>query len=207
MDVEVFGVPSSYLKPESGSRGERRLPKAEIRIDIPRNDDGPDTLARLRADHDDARYQLPWNEYVAPYVDPHNDRILRLRHFVLGDVGESVRSRFQVVESNESPILFMFGEQARIYNYNFHILSGGTNLRNQDTDWKRLFERFYDRFNGAVIAHYRLKMYLSFAREEHQVVWLNLDMRRSSETDVLAVAQSQMFLVKKRWKQHTVNGA
>lgn len=192
--MEIFGVPAGYT--EQGD-----LPKAEIRLEIP----GNDVLNLLKATHDVDRFG-EWEEFITPYKvgDPPNDQQLVLREFILADVTKSNRTRFQIVETNESPILFTFGDQAKVYSYEFQILNGGLNLAGQDTEWIRRFEDFYERFNAVTIATYGLRLYVDYDREVHEVVWLTLDIRQSSESDVIATAHSQMYLVNKRRKRYTL---
>lgn len=197
--AEVYGVVSPYRYDDETSG----LNKAALVLTIPSDE----VAQKLSEAHDKNRFGgLSWEEFIRPFQlqFPHDKNQLTIKEFILENDHQPNRSRFQVVETNESSILFMFGDQARIFTYQLRLLQGGFNLVGQDTDWFSRLENFYHRFNGTIIASYGLKLSLQFDREIHDIVWLNFDAQRSADTDTLASVTIQAFVVNKKRPKYTL---
>jgi hypothetical protein len=199
----MLGVTSRYTPGTAG--GKKTLPKAKITLELPSQ---PEYREHLENEHLLFRNKLgDWNSFIAPYQkDSANPNRLEIDSFVLENVQRSHRSRSQIVETNESAILFMYGEQALVYNFALRLMDGGENLSGEKFDWLDKLERFYERFSGQVIADYNMDFRVSFKRRSYKGVWLNFDIQEESDFDRAAGVTFQMFVVEKNPHLYTING-
>lgn len=137
-----------------------------------------------------------WDNFIRPFKK--RDNLLEINRFALESVQRANRARAQVVETNESPFLFVYGDQAEVYTFSLQLLDGGKlATSNGDVDWLNSFEDFYTAFKAQTIADYRLRLSVHYKNNEYVGVWLNMDVQETSEFDTVAMVSFQFYCTKK----------
>lgn len=203
--IRELGVTSRY--PSRGGGGRKELPKATITLELPAPSSG--LRKRLENEHE-LLFEASmgeWSAFIAPFqTNKANPNLLTIDTFLLETAQRSHRSRSQIAETNEAAILFMYGEQAKVYSFSLRLMDGGENLSGTTFDWLEKMEKFYERFSGQTIADYNMKFTLSYKHREYTGVWLNFDIQEESDFDRTAGVTFQMFVLDKRSSNYTING-
>ncbi len=194
-----FGVTSKYSS-DANIKGD--LPKAVIKLELPpktEDTQGVTAWGKLQKEHNESFGGLDsFDEFIKPYQKRPDSKPneLILDTFVLENVQRSRRSRSQVIETNERAILFVYGEQAKLYTFALRVLDGGVPLQGKEykTNWLDHFEKFYERFGPQTIADHQLRFSISYKGNEHVGVWLNMDIQEESNFDKVAGVTFQMFV-------------
>ena len=180
--MALFGVPS---------KGER---KARIRLDLPRDE----RLLALLKRH--CGGDNKWNELVAKYGDPTlNDR-LEIKNFVLESTQRSKRQRYQIVETNESPTLFAYGDLAKVYFITLRVINAGPNIFNpeQNNNWLDELEEFYDLFKLHILIDYNMTLKIITRDREITGYWLNFNISEQAEMDKVATITFDFYVTDER---------
>lgn len=198
MSRTVYGVPGRH---PSGEDGKKPLPKAKIKLVLKHEE-------KLKLQHDRVFSEMKkWDDFKESFKSENTvEDALEIDKFVLESVQRANRARSQIVETNERPILFVYGDQAEVYNFSLRLIEGGKNFRGQKTDWLTQFEKFYNRFRAQTIADYQLDLSIRYKEKEFHGVWLNMDIQEESDFDRTAVVNFQLFVLKKVDHTYTING-
>ncbi len=190
----------SRYRPQSLKEGKLvQLPKTKITLEMP----GDSRLKeKLKSQHNNlfASELGSWSEFVRPFSSLENGQSdkLVLDCFALDSVQRSNKSRSQIVETNEAPFLFVYGDQAELYTFSLQLLDGGRlATSDEDINWLNKFEDFYTRFRAQTIVDYQMRLSIHYKNNEFFGVWLNMDIQENSEFDTLAVATFQFYCTKK----------
>ena len=195
-----MGVTARYPTGDSG----KELPKARITLALP--DPTSPLRERLEREHD--RFFVIWGigiPSLSPFEKTRLTPIFDHRYVYLGN-GAAFQEPLANRRNQRNRYSFMYGEQAKIYNFSLRLMDGGENLFGTSFDWLDKIEKFYERFNGQVIADYNMKFAISYKNREYTGVWLNFDIQEESDFDKTAGVTFQMFVLNKETKSYKVNG-
>ena len=145
-------------------------------IDLEKNtfkEDSPDRVAILTV--------VKPIDVVDPALPRPFKTLYRTNHFLLQQVGESFHEKAQLVETFGEPIIYFFGERARVFQYSGVLMNTGNfSWRNE---WLRVYETY---LRGTRAVENRARVYLVYEDIMRGGYLLNTSLFRSRNAWVAA---------------------
>jgi hypothetical protein len=176
------------LRGTSNNKGE----KAKIKLVIPN-----DKIENVRNDFDrkiiDELLRLKNGE-----IPPNGPYEIELDKFYIQRISENNLDRTQVIESNEHPMFFAFGEGAETHQYQLNVLDGKENMLGENTNDLEYYEKFYDFARPHTILDYEMEMTIIYSNKRIKGIWYNMNYDKNSQNDKVVGVSFKFFVIKKR---------
>lgn len=161
--------------------------KATITLEIPeesldpmREDFGAEKINNLLGDNNKKPYRI------------------KMDKFFLKQINRNPKDKYQIIETNEFPILFTFGKGAELHSYQISILNGAKeNFLGEDTAWLDDYEDFFDITRAHSIVDYNLNFNLSYGDRSFDGIWFDMSFNESAELDKITGASFKFFVTRK----------
>ena len=121
--------------------------------------------------------------------------VLVLEDFFLSAISESYPERTQIIETNEFPIMFGFGEGARIFQFEISVFD---DKDREDFDWLTFLKKFHRICKATTIIDYNLDFRIQYNQEEFKGVWFNMNFQKNSQRDKVVLGNFKFFVLKEK---------
>lgn len=165
--------------------------KAKIELFIP-----PESLKPLKDEFGNTEVDdlLRLTRDEVPSTPPYK---IILDKFHIQRISENNVDKTQVIESNEFPMFFAFGEGAETHQYQLNVLDGKENMLKEDAGWLNIYEDFYKLARPHTILDYELQMSIIYSDKKINGIWYNMNFDKNSQNDKVVGASFKFFVISK----------
>ncbi|MFW5895111.1 MAG: hypothetical protein ACOCT9_00050 [archaeon] len=124
----------------------------------------------------------------APYV-------ITMNKFYLKSINRSPKDRTQIIETNEYPLFFGFGEGAELHKYSITVLAGGKeNFLEESSNWIDTYEDFFTIARPHNIIDYNLRFNISYSNRSYDGLWFGMVFNENAEMDKIVGVSFNFFV-------------
>jgi len=131
-------------------------------------------------------------------IPPNGPYTIELDKFFIQRISENNLDRTQVIESNEHPMFFAFGEGAETHQYQLNVLDGKENMLGENVDDLNYYEDFYELARPHTILDYEMEMTIIYSDKKIKGIWYNMNYDKNSENDKVVGVSFKFFVIQKK---------
>lgn len=167
--------------------------KARLELEIP----SEQVFKKIKKDFGEERInsllkKLKFNPSIKPLKIVVDKFILRSANIVPPD-------KVQIVDTNEAPVFFAFGERAEVNSYSIALLNNPREqLSKDDHNWFKIFKEFHKIFRPTTIVDYGLELRLYYDNTVHEGIWFNMMYQQDADSEKIVGANFQWFSISDR---------
>lgn len=119
--------------------------------------------------------------------------------FFLQRINRTPKDRYQIMETNEYPILFAYGEGAEMHQYSISVLNGSEkNLSEEDYNWLDDYELFFKIARLHNLVDFGLNLTIEYSNRIYEGLWFDMQYDENAQLDKITGANFRFFVIEKR---------